>query len=88
MKFLPNAITIGRIVVTPVLLVLLFTDTLLGQFGALVLFVIAAISDYVDGKLAIQVKERCRAGHSFLSIRTRFLSTYACGCVSKLSLLF
>ena len=52
MRHLPNAITIARILVTPVLLVLLVSGTLLGQFLALVLFVAAAISDYVDGKLA------------------------------------
>ncbi len=53
MKFVPNALTIGRIVVTPILLVLLMTETLLGQVGALVLFILAAISDYYDGKLAL-----------------------------------
>ncbi len=52
MRHLPNAITIARILVTPVLLVLLLSGTLLGQFLALILFVGAAISDYVDGSLA------------------------------------
>ena len=52
MKFVPNALTISRIVVTPILLVLLFWDTLVGQGSALVLFILAAISDYFDGKLA------------------------------------
>src|SRR5690625_4516801 len=52
MRHLPNAITIARILVTPVLLVLLLSGTLLGQFLALILFIGAAISDYVDGSLA------------------------------------
>ena len=52
MKHVPNALTIGRIVVTPLVLVLLMTGTLWAQTGALVLFVAAAISDYFDGKLA------------------------------------
>jgi len=52
MKHVPNALTITRIVVTPLLLFLLFLDTLPGYFGGLVLFVAAAISDYFDGRLA------------------------------------
>lgn len=62
MKFVPNAITISRIVLTPVLLVLLMSQTLLGHIGALVLFVVAAISDYYDGKLARQYQAGSRLG--------------------------
>ncbi len=62
MKFVPNALTIGRIVLTPVLLVLLFTDTLLAQAGALAIFVVASISDYLDGKLARSLGARSRLG--------------------------
>lgn len=69
MKFLPNAITIGRIVVTPVLLVLLFMDTLVGTLGATVLFIVAAISDYFDGKLARHYGASSRLG--------RFLDPFA-----------
>ncbi len=52
MKYVPNTITIIRILVTPVLLVLLMTDTLWGNAWALGLFILASISDYLDGKLA------------------------------------
>lgn len=62
MKYVPNAITIGRIVVTPILLVFLFWDTLVGQGAALVLFILAAISDYFDGKLARSLGARSRLG--------------------------
>jgi CDP-diacylglycerol--glycerol-3-phosphate 3-phosphatidyltransferase len=62
MKYVPNALTIGRIVVTPVMLVLLFSETLLGMAGALVLFILAAISDYLDGKIARDYKVRSRFG--------------------------
>lgn len=62
MKFVPNALTISRIVLTPVVLVLLFSDTLLGQLGALVLFILAALSDYLDGKLARSLGVRSRLG--------------------------
>jgi CDP-diacylglycerol--glycerol-3-phosphate 3-phosphatidyltransferase len=62
MKFVPNVLTITRIVLTPVLLVLLFTDTLWAQGGALAVFVVAAISDYLDGRLARSLSARSRLG--------------------------
>lgn len=52
MKYVPNTLTITRILVTPVLLVLLFSNTLTGYAWALGLFVFASISDHFDGKLA------------------------------------
>jgi len=52
MKHVPNALTILRIVVTPILLVLLFFDSLSGYAWALGLFVFASVSDWADGKVA------------------------------------
>jgi len=52
MKHVPNALTIIRMVVTPILLLLLFVDTLAAQAWALGLFVFASVSDWADGKLA------------------------------------
>lgn len=62
MKHVPNALTIIRILVTPVLLVLLLSGTFLGQLTALTLFIFAAISDYLDGKLARVYKVGSRLG--------------------------
>ena len=62
MKFVPNALTITRIVLTPVVLWLLLTGKLSGQIWALVLFVIAATSDYLDGRLARALGARSRLG--------------------------
>ena len=62
MKHVPNALTIGRIVVTPIFLVLLLSGTLTGQFVAAVLFIAAAISDYWDGRLARQYGVGSRLG--------------------------
>lgn len=52
MKHVPNALTIIRILVTPILLLLLFADSLATQAWALGLFVFASISDWADGKVA------------------------------------
>lgn len=49
---LPNAITLSRIAATPVIVVLIFSTGWVPRLTAWVLFVVAAVTDYVDGKLA------------------------------------
>jgi CDP-diacylglycerol---glycerol-3-phosphate 3-phosphatidyltransferase len=49
---LPNAITVARIVLAPVVGVLLFVPTFTARFVAWLLFLIAAFSDLWDGYLA------------------------------------
>jgi CDP-diacylglycerol---glycerol-3-phosphate 3-phosphatidyltransferase len=49
---LPNAITIGRIAVAPLLAVLALAPAWPLRLTAFVLFVLAAVTDYIDGKLA------------------------------------
>jgi CDP-diacylglycerol--glycerol-3-phosphate 3-phosphatidyltransferase len=52
MRYLPNAITVLRILITPLVLVLVVSDTAASLFWAWLVFIIASISDYLDGKLA------------------------------------
>lgn len=59
---LPNTITVARIILTPIVLALMFTESFWGRLGAFVLFVVAAISDYVDGKLARHYQVHSRLG--------------------------
>ena len=49
---LPNAITVARIVLTPVVYVLLFVPTFTARFVAFLVFLAAAFSDLWDGYLA------------------------------------
>lgn len=49
---LPNAITVARIALTPVVYVLLFVPTFTARFIAFIVFLIAAFSDLWDGYLA------------------------------------
>jgi CDP-diacylglycerol---glycerol-3-phosphate 3-phosphatidyltransferase len=51
-KSLPNAITVGRIVLAPVVGLLLFVPTFTARAVAWLLFLIAAFSDLWDGHLA------------------------------------
>jgi CDP-diacylglycerol--glycerol-3-phosphate 3-phosphatidyltransferase len=59
---LPNALTVGRIVITPLIAVLPFSDSWGLRLAAFVLFVIAAVSDYIDGKLARSRKQETDFG--------------------------
>jgi CDP-diacylglycerol---glycerol-3-phosphate 3-phosphatidyltransferase len=51
-RTLPNAITVGRIVLAPLVGLLLFVPTFTARLAAFILFLIAAFSDLWDGHLA------------------------------------
>lgn len=59
---LPNALTVGRIVATPLIAVLPFASSWQLRLTAFVLFTVAAITDYVDGRLARSRKEETDLG--------------------------
>lgn len=62
MKHVPNVLTIGRMVAAPLCLFLVWTGTWQGQLAGAVLFILAAISDYYDGKLARRHGASTRSG--------------------------
>lgn len=49
---LPNAITIGRILIAPLIAALPFIGSPFARIAAFVAFIVAAVSDYLDGMLA------------------------------------
>jgi CDP-diacylglycerol---glycerol-3-phosphate 3-phosphatidyltransferase len=59
---LPNAVTAGRIAITPLIAWLPLAPSTTLRFTAFVLFVIAAVTDYVDGQLARSRKEETDLG--------------------------
>ena len=62
LRYIPNLLTAGRILVTPLLLVLLSVQSQAGQMSAVFLFVLASLSDYYDGVLARRFGVRSRLG--------------------------
>ena len=59
---LPNAVTAGRIAVTPLIAWLPLAPSSALRVTAFVLFVVAAVTDYVDGQLARSRKEETDLG--------------------------
>lgn len=51
-RTIPNAITVGRIALTPLIAWLIFIPTFTARLTGFILFLIAAFSDLVDGHLA------------------------------------
>lgn len=62
LRYIPNLLTVGRILVTPLLLLLLTVQSQAGQMSAVFLFVLASLSDYYDGVLARRFGVRSRLG--------------------------
>ena len=59
---LPNAVTAGRIAVTPLIAWLPLAPSTAMRLTAFALFVVAAVTDYVDGRLARSRKEETDLG--------------------------
>jgi phosphatidylglycerophosphate synthase len=59
---LPNAFTTGRIAITPLIAWLPLAPSSALRFTAFVLFIVAAVSDYVDGHLARSRKQETDLG--------------------------
>ncbi|MBL8640785.1 MAG: CDP-diacylglycerol--glycerol-3-phosphate 3-phosphatidyltransferase [Alphaproteobacteria bacterium] len=52
MKNLPNAMTIGRLLTLPLLVILMMIDAAWAAWSALALYTLGCITDYLDGYLA------------------------------------
>ena len=85
MKHLPNTITTLRMLVTPAVLVLLFYDGFAPRAWAAVLFILASISDYLDGKLARHFDVGTRLGQFLdpIADKVLVLGTFAALCVLR-----
>lgn len=83
MKYLPNVLTTFRILVTPVVLILLYGNALPGLAIALALFLLAAATDWLDGKIARKFEARSRLGQTLdpLADKALVLGVFVMLCV-------
>ncbi|MCY4158070.1 MAG: CDP-alcohol phosphatidyltransferase family protein [Bacteroidetes bacterium] len=64
MQFIPNAITLFRILITPLLVFCLFQPTFWFSFFACILFFLGAVSDFADGYIARALNKQSRIGRN------------------------
>lgn len=70
---LPNALTLSRILATPVVCLLLFVGTALGSWLALVVWVYACVTDFLDGYLARSWQQQSSFGRMLDPIADKLL---------------
>ena len=83
MKHVPNVLTAIRILVTPIVLILLYRNELPGMAIALALFLLAAASDWLDGKIARKFEAGSRLGQMLdpLADKVLVLGVFVMLCV-------
>ena len=77
MYSLPNLLTISRIVVIPVIFMMVYIHATLWQLVAAILFIVASITDYLDGYLARSRNETSAFGRLLDPIADKLLVTSA-----------
>ena len=74
---LPNCLTFSRIVLTPVFLLLLFADVWYWKSMAFIVFSLASLTDFYDGKLARERGQETAIGRFLDPLADKFLVTSA-----------
>ena len=62
LKKIPNILTIGRIIIVPFFVLAFYLPGLYGDLTALILFIIASFTDFLDGMLARMLGEESKLG--------------------------
>lgn len=70
---LPNKLTISRILLTFIFMFLVFSRGAIAKFGALLVFIIASATDYLDGKIARERNEITDFGKFMDPVADKFL---------------
>ena len=70
---LPNLLTLSRIVAIPLVIICLWFDTAWGQWAAMIIFVIAAVTDWFDGYFARRYHQISRLGRFLDPIADKLL---------------
>jgi cardiolipin synthase len=70
---LPNLLTLSRIVAIPLVIICLWFDTPWGQWLAMIIFVVAAVTDWFDGYFARRYHQISRLGRFLDPIADKLL---------------
>ena len=62
LRKIPNILTIGRIIIVPFFVLALYLPGFYGDFTALILFIVASFTDFLDGMLARMLGEESKLG--------------------------
>lgn len=74
---LPNSLTLGRLVISPVFMALLLINNIYTRLGALTLFVLASVTDLLDGYLARKNGQQTDFGKFMDPVADKFLIALA-----------
>ncbi|TAK65007.1 MAG: CDP-diacylglycerol--glycerol-3-phosphate 3-phosphatidyltransferase [Bacteroidetes bacterium] len=74
---LPNSLTVARIILTPVFLAMLFSESSFWKQISLVVFIVAALTDYYDGYVARKYGYITRWGKFLDPLADKILSSAA-----------
>lgn len=84
---LPNKLTVGRLVLTGFFVLLLSTSTHWGDVAALLLFLLASFSDWLDGHLARKFNQTSNFGRLMDPLADKVLVASALVCLIPLGAL-
>ena len=62
LRKIPNILTIGRIIIVPFFVLAFYLPGLYGDLTALILFIVASFTDFLDGMLARMMGEESKLG--------------------------
>ena len=62
LKKIPNILTIGRIIIVPFFVIAFFLPGFYGDIIALILFIVASFTDFLDGMLARMMEQESKLG--------------------------
>jgi CDP-diacylglycerol--glycerol-3-phosphate 3-phosphatidyltransferase len=74
---LPNILTLSRLIISPVFMALLLVDNVYSRLGALALFILASITDLLDGYLARKNGQQTDFGKFMDPVADKFLIALA-----------
>ena len=77
LKKIPNILTIGRILIVPFFVLAFYLPGFYGDLTALILFVIASFTDFLDGMLARMMGEESKLGELLDPIADKILVSAA-----------